>query len=175
MSSFISYDVIIGNFLFECVQHNKKASISDFYNFEANLSKKLKKYDYYLNFMYSDIEDFVEEYSFFVSREKDNFIVNNDNKYLLNRYFRMGLPAIVVNQIKETFNEMFLENDKITCFKCHGNGKYSVPVYGRYDELRYWQDKPCEICKCTGKITIEQYESEQRKIREEINGKSDKS
>ncbi len=51
----------------------------------------------------------------------------------------------------------------ITCFKCHGAGKYKVPVYGRYDELRYWKDEPCELCKCTGKISIEKHEEEQRK------------
>jgi DnaJ-class molecular chaperone len=51
----------------------------------------------------------------------------------------------------------------ITCCKCHGQGSYLVPSYEDFDINRdEWEKRECELCKGTGKITLEFYEELQR-------------
>ena len=57
----------------------------------------------------------------------------------------------------------------ITCPKCHGKGTYEVPMFD--DETfmpskSEWEQRPCEVCHGTGKITLQFYEEVQRKCRE---------
>ena len=54
----------------------------------------------------------------------------------------------------------------ITCMKCHGAGTYRVPII---DDNGEWTDEweicKCEVCKGTGKITLEFYEKLQKGCR----------
>lgn len=53
---------------------------------------------------------------------------------------------------------------KISCFKCHGKGTYKVidPDYSWNEHVQL----QCEICKGTGKITLEAYEWFQKEMRD---------
>ena len=54
----------------------------------------------------------------------------------------------------------------ITCCKCHGMGSYLVPSYKDFDINRdEWKKKECELCKGTGKISLQFYEDLQRGCR----------
>lgn len=50
----------------------------------------------------------------------------------------------------------------LSCPKCHGKGVYDVAVYNESGEMIGWNPKLCELCKGTGKITLEFYEDLQR-------------
>lgn len=55
-------------------------------------------------------------------------------------------------------------NKTITCYKCHGKGKYRVPIDPDYS----WEEcewHKCELCHGTGKITLEFYEFLQKSMR----------
>jgi len=58
----------------------------------------------------------------------------------------------------------------LSCPKCHGTGEYGVP---KFDDETYmpsmteWENRPCEICHKTGKISIDDYEMLQSAIRGE--------
>jgi DnaJ-class molecular chaperone len=54
----------------------------------------------------------------------------------------------------------------ITCCKCHGKGVYDVAVYNESGEIIGWNPTLCEVCKGTGKITLEFYEMIQSHARE---------
>lgn len=54
---------------------------------------------------------------------------------------------------------------KITCCKCHGKGVYDVAVYNESGKMIGWNPTLCEVCKGTGKITLEFYEELQRGCR----------
>ena len=57
----------------------------------------------------------------------------------------------------------------ISCPKCHGMGKYEVPMF---DDETYmpseteWESRHCELCYGTGKVTVEFYESIQKASRD---------
>ena len=56
----------------------------------------------------------------------------------------------------------------ITCCKCHGKGVYGVPKFD--DEtlmpsMTEWEDRKCEVCHGTGKISLAFYEDLQRCVR----------
>lgn len=54
----------------------------------------------------------------------------------------------------------------ITCCKCHGMGSYLVPSYENFDINRdEWEKRECELCKGTGKISLQFYEDLQRGCR----------
>ena len=56
----------------------------------------------------------------------------------------------------------------ITCCKCHGKGVYGVSKFD-YETLMpsmtEWEDRPCEVCKGTGKISLQFYEDLQKGCR----------
>ena len=56
----------------------------------------------------------------------------------------------------------------ISCPKCHGKGEYEVAHY-EDDELldcvEIWESRHCELCYGTGKVTVEFYESIQKRCR----------
>lgn len=53
----------------------------------------------------------------------------------------------------------------LSCPKCHGTGKYEVPVCGEGGEFCRYEPNLCELCKGTGKVTLEFYEELQRRCR----------
>ena len=59
------------------------------------------------------------------------------------------------------------DNKTITCFKCHGEGTYKVPildVYGGWTGLL--KHCHCDFCCGTGKITLKAYEWFQKGMRD---------
>ena len=53
----------------------------------------------------------------------------------------------------------------ITCPKCHGKGTYYVPIFDYGEFPTRYENRECEVCKGTGKITLEFYEELQRGCR----------
>ena len=53
----------------------------------------------------------------------------------------------------------------ITCPKCHGKGVYDVAAYNESGEIIGWNPTLCEVCKGTGKISLQFYEDLQRGCR----------
>lgn len=59
------------------------------------------------------------------------------------------------------------EQTMITCCKCHGAGKYGVPIIDENGEWKHkYRIRECELCHGTGKITLDFYEDLQRCVRE---------
>ena len=62
-----------------------------------------------------------------------------------------------------------LEPILLSCPKCHGVGKYKVPIYEDdclLDCVETWENRRCELCNGTGKMSIEFYEMIQSHTRE---------
>lgn len=115
MSKIINSDIIIGNFIIEAVEKNDfEVKISQLYDFDLKLSEKLIEYNFYTKFDPINVIEFQEEYPFFIkSVNKTTFCVDNSNnkehlKQMLIRYFRIGIPKIVSQEIKN-ISEMILE------------------------------------------------------------------
>ena len=53
----------------------------------------------------------------------------------------------------------------LSCPKCHGKGVYDVAVYSESSEIIGWNPTLCEVCKGTGKISLQFYEDLQRGCR----------
>ncbi len=109
MCTLISSEVIIGNFLIEAVEKNDyKIEIQKLYAYDKELSKQLKSHNYYTKFTPDKILAFQDNYPFFVTSVDNDFlnIVKRDNEKqfvtLLTRFFRLGLPRLVVEEMKKT-------------------------------------------------------------------------
>lgn len=114
MCKFISSDSIIGNFVIESLERNNyKIEFEKLYNFDEQLSRNLKAYDYYTKFDLVKVFDFKEQYPFLIeSLENECFnIVNNVEvesfQATLIRYFRLGMPKIVIDEMK-SISQMIL-------------------------------------------------------------------
>ena len=58
------------------------------------------------------------------------------------------------------------QNQMITCCKCHGKGMYDSYEFDEEIKcVKYPKMVECELCKGTGKITLEFYEDLQRGCR----------
>ena len=69
-----------------------------------------------------------------------------------------------IDNLKQALEEA--KNPMITCCKCHGQGSYLVPSYKDFDINRdEWEKRECEVCKGTGKISLQFYEDLQRGCR----------
>jgi DnaJ-class molecular chaperone len=53
----------------------------------------------------------------------------------------------------------------ITCCKCHGKGSYDVPIFDYGEFPTRYENRECELCKGTGKISLQFYEDLQRGCR----------
>ena len=53
----------------------------------------------------------------------------------------------------------------ITCCKCHGKGSYDVPVFDYGEFPTRYENRECELCKGTGKISLAFYEDIQKGCR----------
>lgn len=53
----------------------------------------------------------------------------------------------------------------LSCPKCHGKGVYDVAVYNESGEIIGWNPTLCELCKGTGKISLQFYEDIQKGCR----------
>lgn len=114
MCTMISSDVVIGNFVIEAVKKNDyKIELNKLYNFDEELSKRLKQYDIYTKFTPEKILDFQENYPFFIeSIENNSLRVATDADHskeflrLLIRYFRIGIPKLVVTKVEATSKDV---------------------------------------------------------------------
>lgn len=114
MCKIISSDSVIGNFVFEEVEKERyEIEIDELLKFERELSKKLKKFDYYTNFSKRCIINFMESYPFFIKSVSENTITINQDVFQheklfskLERYFRLGIPQVVVNNMTEVYQNI---------------------------------------------------------------------
>lgn len=115
MCKIISSDAVIGNFILESVERdNFDVSIEKMFNYDEKLSKELKTHNYFTRFNYDEILDFSENYPFFVKSVESNHIkifdeMNNKTTLInqLIRYFRIGMPKLVVDEIVSVSNSIF--------------------------------------------------------------------
>lgn len=113
MCKIISSDAIIGNFILELVEKNNFCiSIDKMIHWDEKLSENLKKHNYYTKFDFHSILDFQDNYPFFIESVESNCIkiFNKLNKItLMNqlaRYFRIGMPKLVVDEIISTLKNI---------------------------------------------------------------------
>lgn len=107
MCKFISSDSIIGNFVIESLEKNNyKIEFEKLYDFDEQLSRSLEAHNYYTKFDLVKVFDFKEQYPFLIeSLENECFnIVKNIEiesfQATLIRYFRLGMPKIVIDKMK---------------------------------------------------------------------------
>ncbi len=108
MCKFISSDSIIGNFVIESLEKDDfSIELEKLYKFDDQLSRKLVEHNYYTNFDLVKVNDFKENYPFFIESLDSECLhivndINNRDKFqsLLIRYFRMGMPKFVINEMK---------------------------------------------------------------------------
>lgn len=109
MSVSISSDIVIGNFLIEMVKRDiYQFEIQKLYDFDNQLSARLKKHNYYTKFIPLSVFEFIHDYPFFVKSFENNMFViaskvecDDRFKCLLERYFRLGVPSVVINEMRE--------------------------------------------------------------------------
>ena len=53
----------------------------------------------------------------------------------------------------------------LSCPKCHGKGVYDVAAYNESGKMIGWNPTLCELCKGTGKISLQFYEDLQKGCR----------
>lgn len=108
MCKIISSDSIIGNFVIEALEKDDfKIDLEKLYDFDEQLSANLEKHNYYTKFDLIEVIDFSENYPFLIeSLDNDCFhIVKNIGdkarfQSMLLRYFRFGMPKIVIDEMK---------------------------------------------------------------------------
>ncbi len=115
MCKIISSDIVIGNFVIEAVEKDDfEIELKKIYDFDTKLSKELIKHDYYTKFDPINVIEFQENYPFFIKSINESLVcVDDSNKkdYLMNmliRYFRIGIPKIVAQEMK-TISQTILE------------------------------------------------------------------
>lgn len=108
MCKFISSDIVIGNFVIEAIAKDDFCiEIEKLYSFDKRLSESLQEYNYYTRFDDMRLLDFSVNYPFFIKsidQKYINILNEAENKEdfikLLIRYFRLGMPKIVIDEIK---------------------------------------------------------------------------
>ena len=111
MCKSISSDVIIGNLLIEAMERDvEQISFNQLLNFDEQISIAINDTDYSTKFSINNIHEFECNYPFFVTISNENhlrIVKNKDHtgkEVVINRlirYFRIGLPKSVVNQVDE--------------------------------------------------------------------------
>lgn len=111
MCKVISSDSIIGNYVIESIENNDfQIELQKLYDFDKKLSEELEKHNYYTNFDLKKVMDFKDNYPFLVESINDESFKIIDTKekndelcWLLKRYFRLGMPKIVINNMTKIF------------------------------------------------------------------------
>lgn len=116
MCKIISSESIIGNFLLASVElGNYQVNIDNLFAFEKLLDSNLKQLNYFTCLNYMNILDFAEDYPFFVKSVNESCVHLTDSfeqnvlSNKLNRYFKMGLPKIVIDEM-QTVSKNVLED-----------------------------------------------------------------
>lgn len=116
MCKMISSESIIGNFLLAAVEKgDDQINIEKLFKFESLLGSHLNRLNYFTCLNYMNILDFAEDYPFFIKSVNEINVCMTDaydqcvlsNK--LNRYFKMGLPKVVINEM-QTVSKNVLED-----------------------------------------------------------------
>jgi len=112
MCKSINSNVVIGNFLIEAVTRDKKyVSYEELISFDDLISEKLNEINYITKFSVNQIFDFEDDYPFFIESIKDEKIyIYLEHKDItinrLQRYFRMGLPSVILDELANTSSEV---------------------------------------------------------------------
>lgn len=112
MCKSINSNVVIGNFLIEAVTRDKKyVSYEELISFDDLISEKLNEINYITKFSVNQIFDFEDDYPFFIESIKDEKIyIYLEHKDItinrLQRYFRMGLPSVILDELTNTSSEV---------------------------------------------------------------------
>ncbi len=102
MAKIVSSNAILGNLILNCAVHNKcSISLNEIFVYRSALDKQANAGKYFITFNFADIEDFANEYCFFVNMDADGnlHLKNKPDQGLirrLKRYFEMGLPSDLV-------------------------------------------------------------------------------
>ena len=104
-------DYIVGNILIEAIDRQKYCvRIEDVFKIDDELSKLLIVEDTYSDVDVNDICLFAENYPYFSHIEDDHICIKDNNNKLkirLLKYFRVGLPLNIVEQISSASNIVF--------------------------------------------------------------------
>ena len=108
MCKVISSESVIGNFMIESVKREGfEIDVEQLITFDKALSAGLKAHNYYTGFDFKKITDFQNSYPFFASIDDDSSKLTvcqtmdvESLKTKLVRYFRIGMPKLVVEEMK---------------------------------------------------------------------------
>lgn len=107
MCKMISSESIIGNFLLAALEMgDDQVNIEKLFMFESILSSHLNRLNYFTHLNYMSILDFADDYPFFIKSVNEinvSLTDSYDSRVLLNklnRYFKMGLPKAVINEMQ---------------------------------------------------------------------------
>lgn len=106
----ITSGAVIGNLLYAAVLYNISAIPKGLiFKFVGLISDKLERKDYYVSISEEDIREFVEAYPFIATLSEDSLHLNDTDTAMLQRrlkrYFRIGLPAYVI-EVMDMFSEV---------------------------------------------------------------------
>lgn len=68
-----------------------------------------------------------------------------------------------IDNLKQALEEA--KNPMITCCKCHGKGSFDIPIFDYGEFPTRYENRECELCKGTGKISLAFYEDIQKGCR----------
>lgn len=98
-------EIIIGNYIIELLNKSvRKFNKNELQKIDDELSSSLSKIGYYYKPLIFHINEFAEMYSMFVELKDNDVIIKDyaiENVSLVNRYFRLGCPKELINEIKK--------------------------------------------------------------------------
>lgn len=105
----ITSGAVIGNLLYAALLYNiSEVPINLIFEFERLISNKLELKDYYVSVSEENIQEFVAAYPFLATLSEDTLRLDTSDSTALQgrlkRYFRVGLPAYVV-EVMDVFSE----------------------------------------------------------------------
>ena len=111
----INAELVIGNILIEAIERKQiLLTIEQIIEFETKFDELLKKDDAFTDFNLSEISLFTQNYPFFLEiKDSESVEIQTSNDQIdiftnrLKRYFRIGLPNNIVNDVKQTSELVF--------------------------------------------------------------------
>lgn len=116
MSKILSSESLIGNYILAAVEKgDSEVNLDKLFEYESRLSSQLSPLGYSTHLDYTSILDFSDNYPFFIGSVNESSVPitsSDDPCYLRNRlvrHFRMGLPKVVVNAMKNVSEDVLKE------------------------------------------------------------------
>lgn len=114
MCKSISCDIVIGNFIIAAIEKNhKEIDLDMLASFDTQLNQRLEE-QYSTKFSFDGVSEFSSSYPFFVAETTNDYIKIVDYEDAkdtlikrLERYFRIGLPQAVVDELITTSISVF--------------------------------------------------------------------